>query len=586
MALTQLSFDATFYMTERPDVLTAYVKAGAEVGTGMNWAQFAEQHYNDFGWKEGYNPNAIFVTKEYLAANTDVLDAGVNPFQHYLQFGAYEMRAPSDSFISFEDFDWETYLAANSDLTDAGIETAEEAYGHFVVYGQFEDRPGAPVVEDPATKGETYNLTIGVDEYTGTAKNDTFNAVPVNAANSDKATTLNAWDSIDGGAGVDTLNIYTDKGTAAGEFNTTQQGTVKNIEIINIHNKEGAVFADTAGIDASKFEGSTEIWQHNFATDVNKVGSQTVGFRNSALNDSDAHAVTAADGAKSLSVALDKVASGFELELAGKDVTTLNISGSIVANADKTPGALEFFDLGTKVTTLNLAMTSGADIALHSDAVSDFTKIKALNASASTGDLIVEIEGYNGGSPAATLALESLTLGSGKDTLKFDAAGFSKDVSIDTGAGADKIEVILKASKSAISVAGNAGADTFTLTGGNIAFNDGDLEGSVTITDFGNGDDVLVLGTAFEGFSAQTAVNNAIADVESLEEAIAALDTLTGGTPGANITKFAQFVYDGNTYVYGNINTAADTDGAGDTLIGFTGIVDLNNDNVVAALPV
>src|SRR5690606_1810024 len=163
-----LSFDATYYISARPDVLTAYIGAGAEVGTGMSWAQFAEQHYNDFGWKEGYNPNAIFDTTEYLAANIDVLNAGVNPFQHYLQFVAYEKRAPSDSCVSFEDFDWATYLAGNSDLTDAGILTAEAAYGHYVVFGQFEVRDGKPEAPVPSVPGETYTLTRGLDKYTGT----------------------------------------------------------------------------------------------------------------------------------------------------------------------------------------------------------------------------------------------------------------------------------------------------------------------------------------------------------------------------------------------------------------------------------
>lgn len=120
-------FDATYYMDARPDVLNAYINSGAQAGTGMSWAAFAEQHYNTFGWKEGYNPNATFNTQEYLEANTDVLEAGVNPFQHYLTFGVSEGRAPNAGTPKRDDFDWETYVAANADLQAAGIDTAEEA---------------------------------------------------------------------------------------------------------------------------------------------------------------------------------------------------------------------------------------------------------------------------------------------------------------------------------------------------------------------------------------------------------------------------------------------------------------------------
>src|SRR5690554_492080 len=127
-----LSFDASYYLNQRPDVLTAYVNSGSETGTGLSWPAFAEQHYNTYGWKEGANPNAIFDTSDYLAANLDVLAAGVNPFTHYLAFGANEGRAPNASFIKLADFDHETYLDMNPDLGAAGIDTPEEAYGHYV----------------------------------------------------------------------------------------------------------------------------------------------------------------------------------------------------------------------------------------------------------------------------------------------------------------------------------------------------------------------------------------------------------------------------------------------------------------------
>lgn len=140
-----LAFDENYYKSQRPDVFTAYNNSAAT--TGLSWAAFAEQHYNTFGRMEGSNPNARFNTNEYLQSNPDVRAAGVNPFQHYLTYGVNEGRAPSATFPTFASFDFSTYLAANPDLGAAGINSALKAYAHFVIFGQFEGRPGAPKVD-------------------------------------------------------------------------------------------------------------------------------------------------------------------------------------------------------------------------------------------------------------------------------------------------------------------------------------------------------------------------------------------------------------------------------------------------------
>lgn len=150
-----LAFDATYYLQARPDVFQAFVATAGS--TGQTWDEFAAQHYNTYGRFEGANPNATFNTNEYLAANPDVAAAGVNPFQHFLQFGVNEGRAPSDTFPSFASFDSAAYLAANPDLAAAGVDTPNEAYAHFVIYGQFEGRPGAPDV-DTGVPGATFTL--------------------------------------------------------------------------------------------------------------------------------------------------------------------------------------------------------------------------------------------------------------------------------------------------------------------------------------------------------------------------------------------------------------------------------------------
>lgn len=75
-----LTFDANYYLTHRPDVFQAFVATAGS--TGLLWPEFAQQHYNNHGRFEGANPNAVFNTNDYLAANVDVAAAGVNPFEH------------------------------------------------------------------------------------------------------------------------------------------------------------------------------------------------------------------------------------------------------------------------------------------------------------------------------------------------------------------------------------------------------------------------------------------------------------------------------------------------------------------------
>ena len=50
------------------------------------------RHYLCLGWREGRDPSAGFSTRGYLAANTDVANAGVNPLIHFLEFGLTEGR--------------------------------------------------------------------------------------------------------------------------------------------------------------------------------------------------------------------------------------------------------------------------------------------------------------------------------------------------------------------------------------------------------------------------------------------------------------------------------------------------------------
>ncbi len=73
-------FSSFYYLTHYPDVFQAGVDP--------------VNHYCQYGWKEGRNPSPYFNTRRYLTQYRDVEKAGMNPLLHYLRYGKGEGRSP------------------------------------------------------------------------------------------------------------------------------------------------------------------------------------------------------------------------------------------------------------------------------------------------------------------------------------------------------------------------------------------------------------------------------------------------------------------------------------------------------------
>ena len=98
---TANGFDYVYYLQHNPDIAAAGVDPFV--------------HFQQFGWKEGRNPNALFDTTGYLNNYLDVKAANVNPLDHYNQFGWKEGRDPSVGF------DTTSYRAAYPDVAAANV---------------------------------------------------------------------------------------------------------------------------------------------------------------------------------------------------------------------------------------------------------------------------------------------------------------------------------------------------------------------------------------------------------------------------------------------------------------------------------
>jgi hypothetical protein len=95
-------FDANYYLANNPDVKAAGIDP---------W-----QHYDNYGWREGRNPDAYFSSAGYRNANPDVKNAGINPLTHYDQNGWREGRDPGPNF------DTGFYLGHHPDVRNAGVD--------------------------------------------------------------------------------------------------------------------------------------------------------------------------------------------------------------------------------------------------------------------------------------------------------------------------------------------------------------------------------------------------------------------------------------------------------------------------------
>ena len=79
-------FNKHWYLKTYPDVK----KAGVD----------PVEHYMQFGWKEGRNPSKEFSTNDYLNLNADVKRAKINPLLHYEKHGKKEGRKFQDQKCS------------------------------------------------------------------------------------------------------------------------------------------------------------------------------------------------------------------------------------------------------------------------------------------------------------------------------------------------------------------------------------------------------------------------------------------------------------------------------------------------------
>jgi hypothetical protein len=255
------------------------------------------------------------------------------------------------------------------------------------------------VTSGSVTPGSTFTLTTAIDTLTGGNGNDTF--ISDNAS-------VSAADQINGGAGTDTLKLYT----------SVTKPVISNIENIYL-NAPGGDFSIATVTGATSLEVDGETGSRSFS------GTTGQKFIFDNLQTTGQTQTIAGNTPTSLDVVVNKVGSASAtqtLAFTGTALTTINLTAQTAASTFTLTNA------GAKLATLKIAGDKAVTI---TEALATLTTI---DASASTGGVVAK----TGGSANVL----TFTGGSGNDAVWVNAGEFTGADKLDGGtAGTDKIVI-------------------------------------------------------------------------------------------------------------------------------------------------
>ena len=308
------------------------------------------------------------------------------------------------------------------------------------------------------TGNQTFTLTTGVNTMTGGAGNDFYDGSTVS--------TLNSYDTLDGGAGTDTLYAAVAAGTIS--------PSISNIEALQF----STAASTTAGVDLFGSSGYTSI-ENTGSTGALKVSNiastaSTAKISNvSGASTEFAWQTAAVAGTSdSISLTLSNVTGNAPVTIAG--VETVNIASATLPNAANLANV--------SATTINVTGSQALTVSALNAATT------RLSASGSTGALTATLGATNA----------SVVGGSGADSI--DATSVTAALSISGGAGNDSINAGA-ALTTGDSIDGGDGTDTVTTTTAALAAFTG-----ATITNV----EALALTTALTGTVTLSAVGTLI----------------------------------------------------------------------------
>lgn len=274
--------------------------------------------------------------------------------------------------------------------------------------------------------GQTFTLTNGVDNVTGTSGNDTI----VGDNN-----TASAADQINGGAGTDTLKLYNSSGnpvlpTISGIENIYIKSSTADYDVSTISGLT-SLEIDTVNVNAAARAYTLASGQSLTLTNVTDSGNSG--------NDVDVNAAASVTGQTiKLNGVGDTAAAGndVEIDINGAGVATLDV----VAQA---ASKVTLVNTGAALKTVNVSGDKDLTIA----GVANATTIAITNTAKTAVTTDVAKVAVTGAAGAETVTLSH-------------ASGTAREFSVSTGAGDDKIDL------GALVLAADLTDDKVTVTGG------------------------------------------------------------------------------------------------------------------------
>ena len=333
--------------------------------------------------------------------------------------------------------------------------------------------------------GQTLALTLTTDALVGGNGNDAFSGVADGAV---ATQTFGALDTIDGGAGIDTLTLT----NAAGTVTLSPAATVKAVENLVIRSGQNAITADvsswtglqTVGVEQLGTAAAISLTTKANASSVTVTGGTTVGVTDSgttdtltsvsvagatglvtatsdvltnvSLNASNGGAtVVAAAGTRSLAVSLNNVTAGTitDAEATGLSISSTGVKSSgVTVTAVKATAVTVNADEALTLADVNLTaaktLTVTGDSLLTISATTDVTALTTITASGTTGGVTITPAlgtgvTYTGGDGKDTITLgattKAITTGAGNDTVTINAAAVGAGGTVDAGTGTDTL---------------------------------------------------------------------------------------------------------------------------------------------------
>lgn len=361
---------------------------------------------------------------------------------------------------------------------------------------------------DAAISGSTvtqasqlFRLVEGVDIKTGGATNDTFDGSRVTTP-AGQLQTLNNADSLDGGAGSDTV-------FAQLAANVTPAG-FKGIEILDVE-ALGGITVDLNTGDAALTTIKSSNSGANLLTVINVQSAPTnyvisngsggiavsvVGARLAGATDAATVDLNTVTGAAPITIG-NTGASGYETLTFNSNGTVANVLGTVTDGSS------------TSLTTVNLAGAQALTLVLGDASVA------TVNAATMTGALTSL-------TVAAGSAAQTITGGTGNDLINMNGTYSALDV-LNGGAGTDSVVLLNAEAVAATTV--QAGVTNFEV----VRLSDG-LSGTVTPGNFGVAN--LRFGAAMAGAGTvnYAAVTGNVLDLQANASGGSALVTNTAGT--------------------------------------------------------